>query len=436
MNTIIQKDHAYLKINNMEKQKLIEKYKDIPDDEFVPLECVPKELLGKYEINKLGHIKTIKTGRIRTEYSVDECGYPRVHLGTGKTYVRGRVHVLLANTFISNQENKPYVDHIDHRRNSFILKNLRFVTSLENNLNKSTSGRRDIFFIKLDESGEEVERFHISEILVNKRNLINESIRYGRKYKGFHWKRIDPVIEDYEVKYGEPKDEDWLPCLRFPDNIECNKNGMLRKNGSEITVGFMNDFGYRIIKIKNHQYSIHRLIYETFDGNLLEASDIIDHCNTDRGDNRFENLRKCNSQSENMLNPITRIKNSKGSVSLYSLRGEFIKSFKSLRIASEELGEKDYMIRRRIDEEKVFEKYGIFIYDKNPESLNNTLKKVIFKYDKLGCLIKCYSQIKLASEDSKSCSNTISKYIDTGKLAPDGHYYYHGPHEFTGDEQK
>ena len=419
----------------MEKQKLIEKYKDIPDDEFVPLECVPKELLNKYEINKLGHIKTISTGKIRTKYSVDECGYPRVHLGSKETYIRARVHILLAKTFISNPENKPIVDHINHDRSCLDLSGLRFVTVSENNFNKSGHGRREIIYIKYNNAGEELERVLGSSLTPRERDNLNHGIKDFGKYKGFVWKRIDPIIEDYKSAYGEPKDEEWLPCLRFPDQIECNKNGMLRRNKHELTVGSINDFGYRVIKIKNHQYFIHRLVYETFSRELLESSDIIDHCSTDRGDNRFENLRKCDNQSENMLNPITRIKNSKGSVSLYSLRGEFIKSFKSLRIASEELGEKDYMIRRRIDEEKVFEKYGIFIYDKNPESLNNILKKVIFKYDKLGNLIKCYPQIKLASEDSKSCSDTISKYIDTGKLAPDGHYYYHGPHEFTDDEQ-
>jgi hypothetical protein len=64
---------------------------------------------------------------------------------------------------------------------------------------------------------------------------------------------------------------------------------------------------------------------------------------------------------------------------------------------------------------------------------------MIFRYDKDFNLIKAYTSINEASSKynpDHASSYSITKYIDTGKLAPDGHYYYHGPHEFTNDEQK
>jgi hypothetical protein len=63
---------------------------------------------------------------------------------------------------------------------------------------------------------------------------------------------------------------------------------------------------------------------------------------------------------------------------------------------------------------------------------------MIFRYDKDFNLIKAYTSINEASfkyNPGHTSSYSITKYIDTGKLAPDGHYYYHGPHKFTDDEQ-
>jgi hypothetical protein len=341
--------------------ELVEKYKDILDTEFVPLECVREELLGCYEINKLGQVKTVKTGKIRSTFSLGDDGYPRVNLGTKGDFISPRIHILLAKTFIPNPDNKPYVDHINHDRSDFRLENLRWVTPLENNLNRSTDGRRDIFFIKLDESGKEIERFHISEIPENKRDLINESIRDGWKYKGHHWKRLDPIIEEYITKYGEPKEDDWRPCLRFPEDLECNLNGMIRRNKKVITIGNINRWGYRKLSFKNHEYSIHRLVYETFSGELLSDKDVIDHISTVRDDNRYSNLRKC-SQSENMLNPITNNKSSK-TVYLFSEdKKSLINSFSSANMASKSLNISRSQVYQFARSQKIT-KFGIFSYN-------------------------------------------------------------------------
>lgn len=52
----------------------------------------------------------------------------------------------------------------------------------------------------------------------------------------------------------------------------------------------------------------HRIVWETFNGDIPTGYEI-DHLNTIRTDNKLENLRVC-TKSENMLNPITRKRNS------------------------------------------------------------------------------------------------------------------------------
>lgn len=55
-----------------------DKYKNLPNEEFVPLDgAIDPAFSGKYEINKLGWIKNTLTGEIRKEFYIDPSGYPK-----------------------------------------------------------------------------------------------------------------------------------------------------------------------------------------------------------------------------------------------------------------------------------------------------------------------------------------------------------------------
>ena len=85
-------------------------------------------------------------------------------------------------------------------------------------------------------------------------------------------------------------------------------------------------------------YRVHRLVYSLFSGDVLGEKEIIDHIDTDRSNNRLENLRKVD-QKENMNNPLTK-KNLSRSVLQFDLDGNFIKSFSSCTEAYRDLGKK------------------------------------------------------------------------------------------------
>ena len=78
-------------------------------------------------------------GRVKTYYGF----YPKITFDKGAGYYRvvlnGKkyyLHRLLAEAFIPNPENKPFVDHIDGDRKNNALSNLRWCTHAENQWNR------------------------------------------------------------------------------------------------------------------------------------------------------------------------------------------------------------------------------------------------------------------------------------------------------------
>lgn len=94
--------------------------------------------------------------------------------------------------------------------------------------------------------------------------------------------------------------------------------------------------GYLRVSIKQKSYSVHKLIYEAFYGEIPRGM-VLDHINGIRDDNRLENLR-CVSQSENMHNAQRNGHKGQHSVAQYDLNMNFIKKYPSCTAAAKEFG--------------------------------------------------------------------------------------------------
>ena len=91
---------------------------------WLPIESKPN-----YEVNKIGEVRNIKTGRVLKHHTRKD-GYCQVMLG--RKTVPKSIHRLVAIAFIPNPDNLPQVDHINGLKSDNRVENLRWVDASEN----------------------------------------------------------------------------------------------------------------------------------------------------------------------------------------------------------------------------------------------------------------------------------------------------------------
>ena len=320
--------------------KRIERYPELPDDIFIPIDFIRADgnkvsdniLLNKKQELYYKDKNRIFRGCLTNKPS--KLGY--IIVGIEDKNIR--VSRIMASTFLINPDPKVYevVNHINHITTDNNLSNLNFVTKSENsNVKNGTSrgGGRKLTnskltqYIALDDSGNEVFRITKNEETnPNKYRLegISESIKMNKKYRGYYWKSENRSREEFYKKInctGNVKDYSWEPHSLYPNLYVC-KEGFIKKDNK--IIGSMDGLeGYVTVNLKNVETCrAHRIIMEHILKRKLKPDEIVDHINTIRTDNSFDNLR-LTDWTGNANNPITKQKFKK-KVLLVDLYGDFI----------------------------------------------------------------------------------------------------------------
>jgi hypothetical protein len=132
-NVMIKMNANLKQINDIERWKIIEGY-------------------SNYSVSTHGRVQNDDTGKILAQRT-SKYGYKCIGLYKNNTQVMCFVHRLIATAFIANLKHKPFIDHIDNNRINNDIKNLRWSTNSENQMNKAkqsnnTSGVTGVYFEK------------------------------------------------------------------------------------------------------------------------------------------------------------------------------------------------------------------------------------------------------------------------------------------------
>lgn len=249
-----------------------------------------------YEIFEDGKCFSHYTNKFLTPSKNEK--YPRYKIKINGKSKPIAVHRMVAETFIPNPNNKPYVNHKDGNKQNFHKNNLEWVTAQENN-----------------------------------RHAINTGLRPKCGKKDNYY------IEDLE-------NESWVECFEYNNYYISSYGRVMNKNTKYLLSTKPDGNGYPAVHLfrdgKGIVKQVHRLEYKSFfpDDNI--EGYVINHKDGNKTNNLLDNLEKV-TLSENALHAEYIIKTHKGSkpVEQYLIKDKkvtIIKEYPSAAQAIRETG--------------------------------------------------------------------------------------------------
>jgi hypothetical protein len=352
----IQKTKSY-EFNDVEKHTITQSPHIEITEEFKPF---PENEL--YLVSSKGYLRNTQTGKI-FKGSLDKIsGYMYTALNKKKY----SIHFMVARSFLPNPDNKPTVNHKNLNRTDNRLENLEWATAAEQNSHKNEMTEKTYKahgngtpILRMNDQGTVLETYatmmqaakwilenvhktetigkNINEELKNISTALSARIKRNKKklfVHGFLW-----AFEETEGNEGEMWKAITIESFEKKGFFVSNY-GRIRDPNGKIKKKFSVAGGYFDLKIVKggHHHKIHRLVAQHFLENPLLKQQV-NHINGDKMNNQVTNLEWVTNQ-ENVQHAYNNGLNKKVSPVLqYDKEGsEFIKEFKSIQDASNELG--------------------------------------------------------------------------------------------------
>ena len=148
---------------------------------------------GLYQVSNLGRVKSLRRDKILAPKKNWD-GYLRIQLWRNNKNVFVSIHRLVAQAFIDNLENKPFINHKDGDKQNNYVENLEWCTQKENiyhaqkmGLSK-TNGCKKVLCVELNKifnSASEASRW-----LGFTGNVVHKAARKCKKSGGYTWRYI------------------------------------------------------------------------------------------------------------------------------------------------------------------------------------------------------------------------------------------------------
>ena len=237
----------------------------------------------RWSVNEEGQVRNDETGKFLKGTVLHTYRY--INFRWNHRQKNKSVHRLVAEAFLPNPDNLPYVHHIDGDRLNNRLENLRWVSEAENAKQSKVSKAKENQS-QNDIEGEEWRYFRNTVYQVSNKGRIKNT-KTGRKTYG---SKVDSGYRRFEIRFGDGKKKLFL---------------------------------------------VHQLVYECF---VSPDFDKINHINGDKTDNRVENLESVTHQ-ENMIKAAyeTNAWNFRHVVQ-YDKEGNFIREYANASEAARAMG--------------------------------------------------------------------------------------------------
>lgn len=277
------------------------------------------------------------------------------HMGKQYNYM---VHRLVAEYFIPNPHNYNIVNHINEDKLDNRVENLEWVDNQKN-------------------------------VLHSKRKVLGTAKHMGDYKSHSDWKEI-PFLLGYEA----------------------TQDGYIANPYKKIMKGSWRN-GYHRVQILGDNYSVHRLVYETFKGPI---EGVIDHIDGDKSNNHIDNLRDV-PQTKNMLNAQTDGHKGQIAIDQYDPKTlEKIATWTSMQKAADHYGVSHPSIRSAVNRGGT--SCGFLWVYSGEKPIRKTKKhpgaRAVLQYDLSGNFIEEFESVSAAARSVGVTKQNISRAIQRG----------------------